>query len=200
MRTQRRSRRSIQNISTVSNLNYCSGNRQLTVEMSASMFQSPLATIQSTRKHWNSTMARKDSLKEIREILIQRRDALRQAINGDDSLLRELSQQQGGDEVDFALDCAHGEINSQLAEVESRELNYIEYAIKRLDENTYGKCEACNRNIPMARLKALPYATFCIRCKIKAEKVGLEPGAVVDWASLLDGTDDMPMNSDFPVS
>lgn len=131
----------------------------------------------------------------MREILLHRRSALIQALAGDDSLLKEMSQNSGGDEVDFALDCAHGEISSQLAEVESRELKYIENALKQFDENTYGKCEACKSNIPLARLQALPYATFCINCKLKAEKAGIEPGSIVDWSVILDGnSDDMRIN------
>ena len=136
----------------------------------------------------------------MRAILLQRRDALRQAIAGDDSLLKEMSQKSGGDEVDFALESAHGEISSQLAEVESRELAYIENALKQFEENTYGKCEACRNNIPLARLQALPYATFCINCKLKAEKAGIEPGAAVDWSLILEGnTDDLRIN-DFNIS
>jgi DnaK suppressor protein len=145
-------------------------------------------------------MSRKKALEEMREILLQRRLALRQALAGDDSLLKEMSLKSGGDEIDFALDCAHGEISSQLAEVESRELANIENALKQFQENTYGKCEACKNSIPLARLQALPYATFCIQCKLKAEKAGLEPGTVVDWSAILDmNVEDLRL-SDFNIS
>lgn len=136
----------------------------------------------------------------MKEILLQRRDALRQAIAGDDSMLKELSQNSGGDEVDFALDCSHGEISSQLAEVASRELAYVENALSQFAENAYGKCEACKNNIPLARLQVLPYATFCINCKLKAEKAGVEPGAVVDWSVILESTTDDLRISDFNIS
>ena len=136
----------------------------------------------------------------MKDILLQRRTALRQAIDGDDSLLREMSQNSGGDSVDFALESAHGEISSQLAEAGSRELQCVENALKQFQNNTYGKCEACHNNIPLARLQALPYATCCINCKLKAEKAGIEPGAVVDWSVILEGTtDDLRMN-DFNIS
>ncbi|MCH2177872.1 MAG: TraR/DksA family transcriptional regulator [Mariniblastus sp.] len=145
-------------------------------------------------------MSRKNALKEIREQLIERRGALRQALNGDDSLLRALSARQGGDAVDFALDCARGEISSQLAEVESRELSYIENALKQFDENTYGLCEACGARIPLARLQALPYATCCIECKIKAEQAGVEPEAVVDWSVILGQSEDFMFGQDLNIS
>ena len=110
--------------------------------------------------------------------------------------MQELSASSGGDEVDFALDCSHGEISSQLAEVASKELALVENALGQFAEGSYGVCEACKKNIPMARLQILPYTTFCVECKLKAEQAGVEPGAVVDWSVILEGTgDDLPMNN-----
>ena len=82
----------------------------------------------------------------------------------------------------------------------SKELAYVENALGQFAENSYGKCEACKSNIPLARLQALPYATFCINCKLKAEKAGVEPGAVVDWSVILDATTDDLRMSDFNIS
>ena len=144
--------------------------------------------------------ARSGSIDRLKEVLLVRRDALRQALAGDDSLLKELQAQQGGDVVDFAMDSASGELRSQLAEVESRELQSIENALRRMGEGSYGKCEACNCKIPMARLEVLPYATYCVGCKRMAEEYGIEPGNVVDWSVILD-RDDLPFGDvDFKIS
>jgi DnaK suppressor protein len=117
-------------------------------------------------------MARKDAMMNLRQILMRRRDALRQALAGDLSLLKELRQQNSGDVIDAALDTAQDEISSQLAEVESRELANIEIALERMRKGEYGRCESCGGSIPLARLQALPYATMCIRCQREAEKNG----------------------------
>lgn len=117
-------------------------------------------------------MTRKDSLVSLKQILIKRRDALRKALAGDLSLLKELRGQSKGDVIDAALDSAQDELSSQLAEVESRELASIENALERMREGDYGSCEACNEPIPLARLQALPYATMCIKCQREAEKTG----------------------------
>jgi DnaK suppressor protein len=122
----------------------------------------------------------------MREVLIKRRDALRKALAGDLSLLKELREQTGGDVVDFALDSAQDEISSQLAEVESRELASIENALERMREGNYGHCEGCGTSIPMARLQALPYATNCIQCQREFEKRGGAAAAPVDWGQILD--------------
>lgn len=131
-------------------------------------------------------MARKDSILKMRELLTTRRDALRKALAGDLSMLQQLREQQGGDVVDFALDAAQDEINSQLAEAESRELANIEHALRRIREGVYGKCEVCAANIPMARLNALPYATMCIACQRAAEDGTLEDRRAEDWGRVVD--------------
>jgi len=125
-------------------------------------------------------MARKDAMMSLRQILVRRRDALRQALAGDLSLLKELRQQNSGDVIDAALDTAQDEISSQLAEVESRELTSIETALERMRQGDYGRCDGCGAAIPLARLQALPYATTCIQCQREAEK----NGEVVSGAAL----------------
>jgi DnaK suppressor protein len=132
-------------------------------------------------------MSRKDAILSMRQVLVKRRDALRKALAGDLSLLKELGAQTSGDVVDAALDSVQDEISSQLAEVESRELARIEYALERMRSGQFGNCESCNAAIPMARLNALPYATLCIKCQREAERQGTAGGTGdADWSRLLD--------------
>jgi DnaK suppressor protein len=41
----------------------------------------------------------------------------------------------------------------------------IDRALAKMDAGTYGVCERCGKDIPKARLKALPYAALCVACK-----------------------------------
>lgn len=118
-------------------------------------------------------MARKESLLRLQQQLLKRRDALRKALAGDLSMLYELSDQSQGDMADMALGISQDEISSQLAEAESRELGQIEWALERLSDGNYGKCESCGQPIALARLQALPYATMCIECQRDAEDRGV---------------------------
>ena len=93
-------------------------------------------------------MSRKDAILNMRQILVKRRDALRKALAGDLSLLKELRAQTSGDMVDAALDSVQDEISSQLAEVESRELARIEYALERMRDGQFGICEGCGTEHP----------------------------------------------------
>ena len=88
-------------------------------------------------------MARKEALLNLRAILVRRRDALRSALAGDLTLLKELRSESPGDVIDAAVDSAQDEISSQLAEVESRELASIENALERMRTGHYGTCEYC---------------------------------------------------------
>lgn len=135
-------------------------------------------------------MARKDTILKMREILVMRRDALRKALAGDLSALRQLREKSTGDLIDFALDSAQDELNSQLAEVESRELAHIENALERMRHGHYGVCEGCNCKIPLARLSALPYATLCIDCQRESEKYGGHGVGDADWGRLTDNSGD----------
>ena len=41
----------------------------------------------------------------------------------------------------------------------------IDVALAKVDKGTYGVCERCGEHIPKERLKALPHAALCVRCK-----------------------------------
>ncbi len=135
-------------------------------------------------------MARKDSLDNLKKLLLKRRNALRQALAGDLSMLHGLKEQTAGDVVDAALDSAQNELNSQLAEAESRELAQIENALEQVMSGRYGICERCEQGIPVLRLKALPYATLCIGCQRELEMEGEFHGYNANWDRLLDSDSD----------
>ena len=120
-------------------------------------------------------MARKDAIKNLKKVLEKRRDAMRKALAGDFSDLNDLRETLG-DAVDVALDSAQNELNSQLAEVENRELGQIEIALEKMQAGSFGLCEICEKNIPLARLQALPYATNCIDCQTNKEIYGEDWG------------------------
>ena len=44
-------------------------------------------------------------------------------------------------------------------------IDQIDAAIAKIHDGTYGRCENCGTAIPKERLKALPYAALCVKCK-----------------------------------
>ena len=43
-------------------------------------------------------------------------------------------------------------------------LDRVERALEKLDEGTYGTCDACGRWIPAPRLQAMPDSVLCVTC------------------------------------
>jgi DnaK suppressor protein len=117
-------------------------------------------------------MSRKDALLRLHKSLVAKRDELRQQLNHELESARP-AEAASGDLFDAAMDGTQNEMHSQLAAFESRELQQIERAIKLIRKGRYGICEVCAGQIPIARLKALPYATVCIDCRQKQETRGV---------------------------
>jgi DnaK suppressor protein len=116
-------------------------------------------------------MARRDALLRLHKSLLARRNDLRKKLAGELANLREFKAVDSiGDSADVAFETGSDEMASQLAELDARELNQIERALARLKQGTYGICEGCQRKIPVSRLNALPYTTFCIECQREREK------------------------------
>ena len=126
-------------------------------------------------------MARRDALLRLHKNLMNRRDELLRRLGGE--LKGLLHTADTGDSADQAFDAGTGEVSSQLAQLESRELNQIERALARLRQGSYGTCEGCQKKIPVARLNALPFSTTCITCQREVELYGgFDHGnRPVDW-------------------
>lgn len=61
---------------------------------------------------------------------------------------------------------------SRLLRLKDRErklIRKIEKALNRIEEGTYGGCEACGAVISESRLKARPMTTLCIDCATELE-------------------------------
>ena len=58
----------------------------------------------------------------------------------------------------------------RLASGESQMLRDVAEALDRIDAGTYGKCIACNKEIPKKRLEVFPAAKRCVECESKYEK------------------------------
>ena len=130
-------------------------------------------------------MKRKQWIRQIRAVLLRRRDALRRSLSDPMKEPDSSEEPRAGDVADAAMEALYGEISSQLAETEARELARIENALEQLEEGNYGVCESCGRDIPLARLQALPYATTCIRCQRELERDTATRRSTVDLGTRL---------------
>lgn len=56
-------------------------------------------------------------------------------------------------------------VSLHLNALDYRELRLVEEALDRLDSGHYGVCLACEEAIPSKRLRALPWARYCVPCQ-----------------------------------
>jgi DnaK suppressor protein len=59
-----------------------------------------------------------------------------------------------------------------------QKLASIQSALDRLAQGEFGICEACEEEIPLKRLHAIPWAQYCIPCQERRES----SGSVQGWA------------------
>jgi len=94
-----------------------------------------------------------------------------------DGLLREEAAADASAELsnvdqhpgDLGSEAFEHEKNQSLLEQVSDELLQIEAAFQRVEQGTYGTCQACGRPIGAERLEALPATRFCVDDQAKAE-------------------------------
>jgi len=127
--------------------------------------------------HLGVTMTKAD-LKNFQQQLLD----LRTRLNGDVSHLTDEALHQTGQEVggnlssvpihmaDLGTDAFEQENTLNLLQNEEQVLAHIAAALERIDQGTFGRCEECGAEIPETRLRALPYARYCVECARKLEK------------------------------
>lgn len=110
---------------------------------------------------------RRPSPDEIRGVLLERQTALRRiremTTYEEGQPLRDAAGEFGFDEGDLGSEMFEREKAMSIREGVEERLADIERALKRLDDGTYGVCEACGEPIPAERLAARPEARFCLK-------------------------------------
>lgn len=113
-------------------------------------------------------------IKDIRGELVSMRD----------DMLRTVRKQKvvegvdNGDSVDQASQSIEKELLFELSDNERTTLDMIDAAIRKIDNGTYGLCEATQKPIGRARLEAIPYCRYSIEYQNQLERkeTELEPG------------------------
>jgi RNA polymerase-binding transcription factor DksA len=72
--------------------------------------------------------------------------------------------------ADLGTDNFEQEFTLGLIQNEEQALDEIGAALERLEQRTFGRCEECQKEIPRARLQAIPYTRYCVECARKLEQ------------------------------
>ncbi|HOC02573.1 MAG TPA: TraR/DksA C4-type zinc finger protein [Candidatus Ratteibacteria bacterium] len=74
--------------------------------------------------------------------------------------------------AELGTDTFEKDLDINLTSSEVVLLQMIEESLKKIENRKYGICESCNKPIPKARLRAVPYAKYCIKCQKQQEGKG----------------------------
>lgn len=109
----------------------------------------------------------KSELTAIRRMLEERRDRILETMKKNQDM---AGIQDVGDEADQAGQSIEKEILFELSDNERTQLDQVEGALRKMDKGTYGLCESCQKPIPKLRIKAVPFARYCLACQSSAER------------------------------
>lgn len=120
---------------------------------------------------------KKKDLEFFEKLLMEKKETLLKELGYYQSTTMGKTPQEGsGDLSNMAnhpADQASGSIDTEqafrLASREGKYLNFLERALRKVREGTFGICEGCQKLIPRARLEAVPTAKMCIQCKTEKE-------------------------------
>jgi DnaK suppressor protein len=139
----------------------------------------------TSEKKPNATRANKDHLttseiESFRKILLEKRKEILGNVNtmGDEAL-KKSRQESSGDlssmpihMADLGSDNFEQEFALGLMDSERKVIHEIDDALQRIEDGSYGICENTDQPIPKARLKAQPWARYCVEYARKLEQGG----------------------------
>jgi DnaK suppressor protein len=145
--------------------------RQTASARKASKSSASTRAKQVSSKANNPTAAKKltkRDLDKLRDELL----SLRAELTGQIDSLKMASLKREDDVVspEDGTDAFDRQFNLSIVRSEGDSLFEVEEALRRIDDGTYGVCEACDEVIPKARLEALPFVKNCVRCQSEMEK------------------------------
>lgn len=114
-----------------------------------------------------------DELKYFREIIIKKRDEAEQELESLQNSLRD-SMENATDEsaysfhmADAGTDAQEREKTYMLFNRTKKFIRYLNDALKRIDNKTYGVCKVTGKKISKGRLEAVPHTQLSIEAKLK---------------------------------
>ena len=119
----------------------------------------------------------KEDLDFFKNLLMQERHETTSSLEDIERTSRSATAQESSEErsayslhmADHGTDAMEREKSLFFGQREGDYLEYIDEALQRIDDGSFGTCRICGGDIGRARLEAVPTATQCIECKSKKD-------------------------------
>jgi len=123
------------------------------------------------------TRVKKKELEKYKKLLLTKRMEVLEELGLTKSTLSSTVKDASGDlstysyhMADQGTDSMEREKSFYFASKSGRFLYHIDEALRRIEQDTYGICQECGKNVSPERLEAVPHARLCIECKEKEEQ------------------------------
>jgi DnaK suppressor protein len=109
---------------------------------------------------------------ELEQVLRSLREQLAKRLHGHrvEAVPERLPEDLGGEATRSLLSY----LTFETVERERTTLRQIELALARLRAGTYGICQNCGTEISLERLRAVPWARFCLPCEQESERTAAD--------------------------
>lgn len=101
------------------------------------------------------------NVSEFRTVLKAKYDELSSSVSNREAIAVETA----ADEIDRLQQQLSRDIAVRNLDQTSRLLKSVRAALDRIEDELYGVCLRCEEPIPEKRLKAVPWAAYCVRCQ-----------------------------------
>lgn len=108
-------------------------------------------------------------LENVKEKLLLLKEELEKKIS-DTNNSNEISDR--ADDLDSANRMIEEVMGSALTSSTGKNLALVNEALQKIENQTYGICQECGKNIAPQRLEMRPFAEYCIKCKTALEEAG----------------------------
>jgi DnaK suppressor protein len=116
------------------------------------------------------TSTYRDLLTEERARLKAMRDGLAESTEGTEREPATADSSSGDHPADAGSEMFERSLDLSIVTELDAQLDDVEHALDRIGNGTYGRCEACGREIGAERLRARPAARFCVDDQAAAER------------------------------
>ncbi|MBL7697722.1 MAG: TraR/DksA family transcriptional regulator [Chitinophagaceae bacterium] len=140
--------------------------RKYEPEFTKSVLDQPETAVQGPTLRYSDT-----ELQEFRELIQKKLDQAKKELTYLQGLITRKDEMGGDENENRYMTMEDGSMSmerEQLAQMASRQINYIDHlekAIMRIENRTYGICRVTGKLIDKARLRAVPHATLSIEAK-----------------------------------
>ena len=117
-------------------------------------------------------------LAALRRRLLRRRDELSRRVAHELAQRKAEPQRHVVERLERAAAAERDDVLAEIARLGTEERTMIDEALARMEQGTYGTCQACGGHIGLNRFRAIPWTRHCLNCQRKQDLIEIPRTAV----------------------